>query len=245
MEATGDSWWLWAWGVMSGFSLFAAWIYPTLLAPLFNKFSPVEDGELKDGIFNFSKKIGFKTAGIYIMDASTRSTHGNAYFTGLFGAKRIVLFDTLIKSLSSQEIIAVLAHELGHFKLNHVRWGLIRGILMTGIMFYLMSLCLPLEEFYKAFHLEGVSFYGALLVFTMWFGLLDFIIQPIGSYLSRKNEFAADAFAKKNLGKEDSLIGALVKLRQSNHSMPISHPLYSAFYHSHPPLMERFAALRK
>tara|TARA_Y100000991_G_scaffold208086_1_gene186756 strand:- start:2056 stop:3309 length:1254 start_codon:yes stop_codon:yes gene_type:complete len=245
MSLGGSYWWLWVWGFISCFSLFTSWIYPTLLAPIFNKFKPLDEGELKDNIFELSEKIGFKTSGISIMDASTRSTHSNAYFTGMFGAKKIVLFDTLVKSLTPNEIVGVLAHELGHFKLNHVRWGIARSIIMTGLMFYLLSLCLSFEDFYLAFHLTGVSNYGALLVFSMWFGLLNFILIPLGSWLSRKNEFEADAFAVKNISDKNILASALVKLSDSNHSMPITHPLFSSFYYSHPPILERIKFIKK
>lgn len=243
MRAAGDYWWVWAWVAMSVFSLFTAWAYPTLLAPLFNKFSPVESGELKDRINILAEKIGFRTAGIFVMDASKRSSHGNAYFTGVFGKKRIVLFDTLVTSMNPSEVVAVLAHELGHFKLHHVRWGVIRGILMTGFTFFLLSRCLPLASFYRAFALDGVSNYGALIVFGMWFGVLDFIFAPLSNAISRKNEFAADRFAKENVGGSRDLGSALLKLRETSHAMPLSHPLFSAFYHSHPPLLERLTAL--
>ena len=192
-----------------------------------------------------ANKIRFRTSGIYVMDASKRSSHGNAYFTGLFGEKRIVLFDTLISSMSVSEVVAVLAHELGHFKLNHVRWGLLRGVLMTGLMFYGLSLALPQEEFYKAFGLSGVTNYSALIVFSLWFGLVDFILNPLSSWISRQNEFSADNFAKTQLGSSKDMIGALIQLRESNHSMPISHPAYSMVYHSHPPLLERIQSLSK
>jgi STE24 endopeptidase len=244
MAVMGQSWWLWAWLVISAFSLVAAWIYPTFLAPIFNKFTPIEDGELKTKIYELANLIGFRSGGIFVMDASTRSTHGNAYFTGVFGEKRIVLFDTLLKSLNVREIVAVLAHELGHFKLHHVRWGVLRGLLTTGGMFYLLSLCLPLDIFYSAFGLGSVSNYGALVVFTMWFGLVEFLLQPLGSYVSRRNEFAADRFAKSKLASGEDLVEALIKLRESNHTMPLSHPWYSRIYYSHPPLTERLAALR-
>lgn len=244
MEVTGNTWWVWAWAAMSGFSLFAAWIYPAVLAPLFNKFTPVGDGELKAAIDNLAEKIGFKTAGIYIMDASKRSSHGNAYFTGVFGKKRIVLFDTLVDSMSPKEVVAVLAHELGHFKLNHVRWQLIRGTFTTGLIFYLLSLCLPLEVFYKAFAMQGPTNYGGLVVFGLWFGIIDFVMQPLESYLSRRNEFAADSFAREKVGNSSDLSHALLKLREKSNVMPLVHPLFSSFYHSHPPLLERLAALR-
>lgn len=243
MEATGSYWWVYAWGAMTGFSIFAAWLYPTFLAPLFNKFSAVTEGELKSRIEALASKIGFKAAGIFIMDASKRSSHGNAYFTGVFGKKRIVLFDTLVQTMGAPEVVAVLAHELGHFKLHHVRWQLIRSTVMTGLTFFFLSLCLPLASFYQAFALSGVSNYGALVVFGLWFGIVDFLLQPIENHLSRRNEFAADDFAKAQVGNAEELATALLKLREQSHAMPITHPIYSSVYHSHPPLLERLAAL--
>lgn len=244
MSAAGTFWWFWAWIAMSAFSVLTAWLYPTFLAPLFNKFAPVTEGELKDKIDALASRIGFKAAGVFIMDASKRSSHGNAYFTGVGQKKRIVLFDTLVKDMAPGEVVAVLAHELGHFKLHHVRWALIRGVLMTGLTFYLLSLALPLTSFYEAFALRGVSNYGALVVFSLWFGLLDFLIQPFTNHLSRKNEFAADAFAREQLGSAGELATALLKLREQSHSMPLSHPAFSSVYHSHPPLLERLKVLR-
>jgi STE24 endopeptidase len=244
MERSGSTWWLWAWGLLFGFSLLTVWIYPTLLAPIFNKFTPVEEGELKDGIDKLARQVDFKTDGISIMDASRRSSHGNAYFTGVFGKKKIVLFDTLVKSMSVPEIIAVLAHELGHFKLNHIRWGLVRSFFGTGLIFFLIALLMPHEVLYEAFHLHGGCHYGALLVFSLWFGIVGFFLQPLTSVLSRRNEFAADAFALKYIDDKRRLGDALLKLRETSHVMPISHPLFSAVYHSHPPLLERLRAMR-
>ena len=243
MDVMGSNWWLWAWLTISMIQLLTIWIYPSLLAPIFNKFTPIQDGALKDEIFSLAEKVNFKASGLFSMDASKRSTHGNAYFTGVFNEKRIVLFDTLLDSLSVKEIIAVLAHELGHFKLNHVRWMLIRGTLMMGLIFYLLSVCLPLEPFYRSFYLDGVSHYGALLVFSLWFNMVTFMISPLGSWLSRRNEFAADKFAVHHVEDRSLLPAALIKLSETNHSMPLAHPIYSFFYHSHPPLMERISAI--
>ena len=243
MSRMGSSWWWIAWLAFFGFSLATAWLYPVVLAPLFNKFSPLDEGDLKTEIFRLAQKIEFRAEGISIMDASTRSSHGNAYFTGVFGKKRIVLFDTLVKSMALKEIVAVLAHELGHFKLHHVRWGLVRSFFTTGLMFFLLSLCLPLAPFYISFGLEGVSNYGALIVFSLWFGPVGFLVQPFTSMISRRHEFQADAFALQNIDDRKALGDALLKLRETSHSMPIAHPLYSAFYHSHPPLLERLKAM--
>lgn len=243
MEKAGPTWWIWAWIALSGISLLTAWLYPTLLAPLFNKFRPLEEGTLKSAIDALATRVGFGSKGVMVMDASRRSSHGNAYFTGLFGKKRIVLFDTLIASLSPSEIVAVLAHELGHFKLRHVTLGLMRGLATTGLLFYGLSLCLGLTSFYTAFGLGEPTTYGALLVFSMWFGLVNFYLQPISNHISRRHEFAADRFALDHIENKKELGQALLKLREKSHSLPLSHPLYSAVYHSHPPLLERLDAM--
>ena len=242
---SGSYWWLLAWAATALFGVLVSWIYPTLLAPLFNKFSELPEGELRSAINGLAKKVDFKTSGIYVMDASKRSTHGNAYFTGLFGEKRIVLFDTLLESLTPTETVAVLAHELGHFKLHHVRVGLIRSIVMMGLLFFALSLCKPMEPFYKAFGFGGVSNYGALVVFSLWYGIVGFVLTPLQAWLSQRNEFAADAFAKQNMNGAEELSTALVKLQKRNQSMPLTDPSFSFFYYSHPPLLQRLAALKK
>jgi STE24 endopeptidase len=242
MEGMGPRWWLWAWGVTTAFSVFAAWIYPTVLAPLFNKFTPLPDGELKEAILDLARRVGFRAGGIFVMDASRRTAHGNAYFTGLFRQKRIVLFDTLVEAMGAREVVAVLAHELGHFKLHHVRWAMVRSVAMSGLVFYGLSLALPLEPFYGAFFLDRTS-YGALTVFSLWFGLLSFLFQPLTHALSRRHEFAADAFALKSGATGVELGSALKKLREKSRLLPLSHPLFSRVYHSHPPLLERLRAL--
>ncbi|HYN03303.1 MAG TPA: M48 family metallopeptidase [Vicinamibacteria bacterium] len=242
MERMGPSWWLWAWGVTTAFSLFAAWIYPTVLAPMFNKFTPLPEGELKDAILDLARRTGFRAGGISVMDASRRTAHGNAYFTGLFGQKRIVLFDTLLEAMGPREVVAVLAHELGHFKLHHVRWGMARGIATSGLVFYALSLCLPLDPFYSAFSLEKTA-YGALAVFGLWFSLVSFLLQPLENALSRRHEFAADAFALRSGATAGELGAALRKLSEKSRHLPVTHPLYSRVYHSHPPLLERLRTM--
>ena len=245
MMHAGTWWWLYGWMFVFGFSLLTMWIYPSVLAPLFNKFRPIAAGELRDGIFAMADKVGFKTDAIYVMDASQRSAHGNAYFTGVFGKKRIVLFDTLINTLGYKEIIAVLAHEIGHYKLHHIRWQLVRSFVMTGVIFFLLDIFIAQESFYHAFSLRGISSYAALTVFFLWFGLIECLLQPITALISRRNEFAADAFARAALGDSEQLAAGLLKLRADSKSMPLSHPLFSAMYHSHPPIIERVQALRK
>ena len=244
MDRLGTTWWVWAWVLLSGFSIFLAWIFPTFLAPLFNKFHPLPAGELNDSIYELSRKISFPAGDISVMDASKRSSHGNAYFTGLFGQKKIVLFDTLVSAMSSKQVVAVLAHELGHFKLHHVRWGLMRGVFMMGLSFFLLSKAITFVDFYEALGFSNITFHGALVVFSLWFGLIQFFFHPISSWMSRRNEFAADHFAKIHASADD-LVSALLKLRETSHSMPLTHPFYSAFYLSHPPLLERIRALRE
>jgi STE24 endopeptidase len=242
MARMGTSWWLWAWGATALFSVFTAWMYPTLIAPLFNKFTPLGEGELRDEILALARHVGFRAGGLFVMDASRRTAHGNAYFTGLFGRKRIVLFDTLLESLAPRQVVAVLAHELGHFQLHHVRWALLRSVLWTGLLFFALSRALPLEPFYAAFGL-GRSSHAALVVFGAWFSLVAFVLQPIESALSRRHEFAADAFALRHGATASELGAALLRLRESSRLLPLAHPLYSRVYHSHPPLLERLRAL--
>jgi STE24 endopeptidase len=243
MEHGGPRWWLYAWMSVAGFSLLTLWLYPRLLAPIFNRFTPLPDGELKEGIRALAQRVGFHTGGVFVMDASRRSSHGNAYFTGVFKEKRIVLFDTLLEALDPRHVLAVLAHELGHFKLHHVRWHLIRGIVLTGATFFALHLCLGLTSFYDAFHLRGPSTYGALLVFGAWLGLLEFLLQPLANVVSRRQEFAADAFAVAHHGNPRDLAEALLRLREKSHSVPISHPWFSWVYYSHPPMLERLRML--
>jgi STE24 endopeptidase len=242
MARLGSTWWLWAWALLAGFNLFAAWIYPTLLAPLFNRFTPLPPGELREEIQTLAERVGFRARGVFVMDASRRTAHGNAYFTGLFGQKRIVLFDTLLEATAPREVVAVLAHELGHFKLHHVRWAIVRGVATSGALFLALHILLPLEPFYGAFSLQRTS-YGALAAFGLWFALVSFLLQPLENALSRRHEFAADRFALASGVAPAELGGALLKLREQSRLLPHAHPLYSRVYHSHPPLLERLRAM--
>lgn len=244
ITSAGPLWWLYAFLVVTLFSVIVSWAYPVLIAPLFNKFTPLEAGSLREGIDQLAAKIGFSTNGIFVMDASRRSSHGNAYFTGLYGKKRIVLFDTLVKDLSANEVVAVLAHELGHFKLHHVRKGLIRGIIFSFVTFYLLGLVFPLEPFYRAFHFDGLSAHAGLVVFSAWSGLMGFWLQPWQTWISRKHEFEADRFAASALGSSVDLANALRVLREKSRAMPFAHPYYSAWYYSHPPMVERIRVLK-
>ncbi len=243
MNGAGDYWWLYAWFVWVGFSLAITWAYPAFIAPLFNKFSTLSDETLKARIESLLERCGFRSSGIFVMDGSTRSTHGNAYFTGVGNNKRIVFFDTLIDSLEPLEIEAVLAHELGHFRLNHIR----KRLAMTFV-FGLVGLAvlgwLALQPwFYTSLGITQSSSYMALILFLMVSPLFTFPFTPLSARSSRKHEFEADEYAA---GQSDAkaLINALVKLYRDNATALSPDALHSTFYDSHPPGPVRVAKLQ-
>jgi len=242
MQTAGPYWWIYAWAVIVSFMLLMMFIYPTFIAPLFNKFALLEDVTLKERIENLLDRCGFKSKGIYIMDGSKRSSHGNAYFTGLGNNKRIVFFDTLLESLQPQEIEAVLAHELGHFKHKHITKQLfIMSFLMLGSL-ALLGWLMQQDWFYNGLGVNTISTHMALLLFMLVLSVFGIYFQPIFSFLSRKNEFEADDFAAKQSNASD-LIQALVKLYKENANTLTPDPLYSAFHDSHPPAPVRVAFL--
>ena len=242
MDNVGPLWWLWAWGILMGFSLLMSWLYPTVIAPLFNKFTPMEDGSLKDRIQGLLTRCGFNSQGIFIMDGSKRSGHGNAYFTGLGNNKRIVFFDNLVASLEEEELEAVLAHELGHFKCKHVIKMLIATSIMSLISFAVLGWLISQAWFYNGLGVEQASNAAALLLFMLVSSTFTFFMQPISAYFQRKFEFEADDFAANN-AKADKMISALVKLYEENANTLTPDPLYSAFHYSHPPAAIRIAHL--
>jgi STE24 endopeptidase len=244
IDAVGSSWWLWAWGILISFSLLMSWLYPTLIAPLFNKFTPMEDGALKDRIAGLLSRCGFNSQGIFIMDGSKRSGHGNAYFTGLGNNKRIVFFDNLVASLDDEELEAVLAHELGHFKCKHVVKILVATSIMTLISFGVLGMLINQDWFYTGLGVDVAqkSNAVALLLFMLVSSSFTFFIQPISAYFQRKFEFEADDFAA-NHAQASKLISGLVKLYEENASTLTPDPLYSAFHYSHPPAAIRVAHL--
>jgi len=242
MENVGPLWWLWAWGILMGFSLLMSWLYPTVIAPLFNKFTPMEEGSLKDRIQDLLTRCGFNSQGIFIMDGSKRSGHGNAYFTGLGNNKRIVFFDNLVASLEEEELEAVLAHELGHFKCKHVIKMLIATSIMSLISFAVLGWLISQEWFYNGLGVEQASNAAALLLFMLVSSSFTFFMQPISAYFQRKFEFEADDFAANN-AKATKMISALVKLYEENANTLTPDPLYSAFHYSHPPAAIRIAHL--
>jgi len=243
MQSSGAYWWIYVWLTWLVFSLLMMWAYPAFIAPIFNKFRTLENDELKTRIENLLARNGFKSNGIFVMDGSTRSTHGNAYFTGLGANKRIVFFDTLIDELSYDEIEAVLAHELGHFKCNHIR----KRILLLATIFFiglaLLGWLINQTWFYNGLGVNETSTYMALLLFVMISPAFTFFMQPLFSSISRQHEFEADDFAA-NQAQTENLITALVNLYRENANTLTPDPLYSAFHDSHPPAPIRIAHLK-
>jgi len=246
MEKMGESWWLYAWFAWIAFNLFVLAIYPTWIAPLFNKFTPLEDATLKTRIEQLMSKCGFKASGLFVMDGSRRSNHGNAYFTGFGKTKRIVFFDTLLSRLNPGEIEAVLAHELGHFKHRHVIKRIVISFAVSLAFLWILGYLMGQSWFYEGL---GVSVSVvpstamALLLFFLVMPVFTFLFHPISSIYSRKHEFEADAYAAQNSSADD-LIHALVKLYQDNAATLTPDPLHSAFYDSHPPAAIRVAHLQ-
>ncbi|MFZ6801529.1 M48 family metallopeptidase [Undibacterium sp. Di24W] len=249
MDKSGNLWWLYAWLVFSGFQLLMMLIFPTWIAPLFNKFTPLADEALRTRIEGLMQRVGFASSGLFVMDGSKRSAHGNAYFSGFGKTKRIVFFDTLIERLAPQEVEAVLAHELGHFKLKHI---VKRMVVMFAVSLGFLALLGYLKQqiwFYTGLSVDPISFASsnsamALILFMLTLPVFTFILSPITSISSRKHEFEADAFAVKHTNAND-LVSALVKLYEDNASTLTPDPVHSAFYDSHPPASIRIAHLHQ
>jgi len=242
MQDASPLWWVYVWAALLSFGLLVSWIFPTFIAPLFNKFLPLEDEVLRERITTLMDRCGFASNGIFVMDGSKRSSHGNAYFTGLGKNKRIVFFDTLLETLEPNEVEAVLAHELGHFKHHHVRKGLILNAIITLAGLAILAWLIKQDAFYHTLGVSHASTYMALILFSMVMPLFSIYLQPIMSFLSRKHEFEADDFASEQ-SKPEILITALVKLYRDNANTLTPDPLYSAFHDSHPPAPVRVAHL--
>ena len=242
MGRLGEQWWLYAWLAWSGFNLFLLAVYPTWIAPMFNKFTPLDNADLKGRIERLMTKCGFQSSGLFVMDGSLRSSHGNAYFTGFGKNKRVVFFDTLLNALSGDEIEAVLAHELGHFKRRHVIKRIVLTFVGSFVFLWLLAQLMNAPWFFGGLGVQHQStavalilFFVALPVFTYWF-------HPLASYYSRKQEFEADAYAAQQSDARN-LVSALVKLYKDNASTLTPDPLHSAFYDSHPPAAARIERL--
>jgi STE24 endopeptidase len=243
MGRMGEYWWLYVWLVWVTFILFVQFIFPTFIAPLFNKFSPLQDEEMKARIESLLSKCGFTAKGLFVMDGSKRSSHGNAYFTGFGKTKRIVFFDTLLQRLSINEVEAVLAHELGHFKRRHVMKRIVATFALSLGFLWLLAQLMQTTWFYQGLGVSTPSTALALLLLFITMPVFSFLLGPIMSALSRKHEFEADAYAAKQTDAAD-LVNALVKLYQDNAATLTPDPLYSKFYDSHPPAMARIAHLQ-
>lgn len=244
-HATGPAAWLWCWLVVTIVTLFLSYLAPVVILPLFNKFTPLEAGELRTAIETLAKQAGFALTGLFVMDGSKRSTKGNAFFTGLGNKKRIALFDTLVENQSTDEIAGVLAHEIGHSKLGHIKKTLAVSILKTGAVFWLMSLFLESRGLFDAFGVAQLSPHAGLVFFGLLYTPISLILSIISSAVSRKHEFEADAFAAQLTGRPEDLASALVKLSAKNLSNLTPHPLMVWLHYSHPPVLERLKRLDK
>ena len=244
MNVMGRYWWLWGFAFISAFQLAMIVIFPAFIAPWFNKFEPLKEGEFRERIVALAKQLGFQTSGIFTMDGSKRSAHSNAYFTGIGKAKRIVLFDTLIEQMTMEQGLAVLAHEMGHYKMKHIRRMLLVQTVLLFIGLYLLSLLLEAPWFFSAFAVTP-SHHAALVLFSMVSGPATFYLVPLMNRLSRQHEYQADRFAAQTLGAAKPMEEALINLTVKNLSNLNPHPWYSAYHYSHPTPAERITAIRQ
>lgn len=244
MQRAGTLWWLYAWLVWVGFTVLITWAWPTLIAPLFNKFTPLSDETLKQRTEALLERCGFSSRGVFVMDGSRRSVHGNAYFTGVGRSKRIVFFDTLLERLQIAEVEAVLAHELGHFRLHHVRSRLVLSLAFGLIGLAVLGFVAQWPDFYGAFNIATPSAHTALLLFVFVLPVFTYFMTPLGAWWSRKHEFEADEFAAK-FADARQLAEALVKLYRDNATTLTPDRLHSAFYDSHPPALVRISRLQQ
>jgi len=244
MGRMGGLWWLYVWLAWMGFNLLILMIYPTFIAPVFNRFTPLADPSLAERIGQLLARCGFKAQGLYVMDGSKRSSHGNAYFTGFGAAKRIVLFDTLLTRLAPGEVEAVLAHELGHFRRNHVWKRVAILFAMSLAMLWVLGRLIGEAWFYQGLNVHTQGTAMGLVLFFLVVPVFTFFLQPLTSLYSRKHEFEADAYAALHTDPGD-LVRALVKLYQDNAATLTPDPLHSAFYDSHPPAATRIARLQR
>jgi len=242
MERAGRWWWVWAWGLWLAVMFLMTWAWPAFIAPLFNKFSPLQDGSLRERIEALLGRCGFASRGVFVVDNSRRSSHGNAYFTGIGRNKRIVFFDTLLEKLNAPEVEAVLAHELGHFRLHHVRQRLLVSVAGSFLGLALLGWLSMRSDFYTALGVAHPSTHAALLLFVLVLPAFMFFVTPLSALWSRRHEFEADAFATSHASAGE-LAAALVKLHRDNASTLTPDPLYAAFFYSHPPPLARIARL--
>jgi STE24 endopeptidase len=243
-ESAGSYAWLYVWALITVFTLGVQYIAPTWIMPLFNKFEPLEDGELRTAIMAAADKAGFPLQGVFRIDGSKRSSRANAFFTGFGRNKRIALYDTLIEKHSTDELVNVLAHEIGHYKLRHIQTGMVAGIIQTGVMLALLQYFLTAEGLFEAFFMQEMSVYAGMLFFGMLYSPVSMILSMFMQMQSRRHEYQADAFAAKTTGQPEVMISALKKLSADNLSNLTPHPFYAFLNYSHPPVLQRIKALR-
>jgi STE24 endopeptidase len=244
-EHTGANAWWYCWIAVTLYMLGVQFIAPTWIMPLFNKFTPLEDGELRSAILSYAGSIEFPIENVFVMDGSRRSSKSNAFFTGFGKHRRIVLFDTLIKRHTTAELLAVLAHEMGHYKKKHILLTMILGVLQMGIMLYLLSIFISYQGLFDAFFMPQKSVYGGLIFFAMLYSPIDFFMGIFMQMLSRKNETAADRFSAETTRDPQSMEAALKKLSVHNLTNLMPHPLYVFLNYSHPPVLQRISDLRR
>ncbi len=238
-EHTGTMAWVWAWAGITLFSLLLQYVAPSLIMPLFNRFTPLGDGELKTAIMAYAASVGFPLEGIYVIDGSRRSAKANAFFTGFGRQKRIALFDTLIEQQSVEELVAVLAHEIGHYKKKHILVSMLLNALNTGVLFFLLSLFMNNRALFDAFYVPETSVYASLVFFFLLYSPVEFLLSVVLQMLSRKHEFEADHYAVTTYSRGTALVDALKKLSRSSLSNLTPHPLYVFLNYSHPPVLQR------
>ena len=244
-EKAGPWAWLYCWVAITLFQLFLMFIAPVVIMPLFNKFFPLEEGDLKNAINDYASAQDFKMKGVFTMDGSKRSTKSNAFYTGFGRFRRIVLFDTLIEKQTTEELVSVLAHEMGHYKKRHIFKSMVISVLTTGLMFYILSLFINNRDLFAAFGMQEISIYASLLFFAFLYSPIEMILSVFGNILSRRNEYEADSYSVKTYKKPLSMIAALKKLSVENLSNLTPHPLKVFLSYSHPPVLERIRAIRK
>ena len=244
-EEAGPWAWAYCWIAVTLFQVFLLFVAPVVIMPIFNKFTPLEDGELREAIEEYAKKQDFKLKGVFTMDGSKRSTKSNAFFTGFGRFRRIVLFDTLIEKQTKDELVSVLAHEMGHYKKKHILKSIVISIFTTGLMFYILSIFINNRELFAAFQMQHTSIYASLFFFGFLYAPIDMILSVFGNMLSRRHEYEADGYAVATYRKPQSMITALKKLSVDNLSNLTPHPLKVFLTYSHPPVLERIRAIRK
>jgi STE24 endopeptidase len=242
MRFTGGLWWIWLFGFLAAVQVFLLWLWPAFIAPLFNRFAPLPDGELRARLEGLAQAAGFRNRGLFVMDASRRSAHSNAYFSGIF-RPRIVLFDTLVDRMSVDEVVAVLAHEIGHFRRRHVHRRLAASLAGALVLLFALSRLVGWPPLYAAFGFDGPSLHAALALVSLAGGAFVFWMSPLSAWLSRRHEYEADRYSVRLARRPEALASALVRLNGENLSNLHPHPWYSAWHYSHPTLVERLAAI--